>query len=123
MGGVNDAFAVSANVEGEKKELVLELLQDLTSAGTAKRIAEETGNLPAVATEYDQEKVGTLMPVVMECINQADAFAGDLTGFELDTAISEKIYNYTQAIFAGLKTPEEIWNKLHKISLFYWFML
>lgn len=116
MGGVNDAFAVSAKVEGEKKELVLELLQDLTNADTAKRIAEETGNLPAVATEYDEEKVGTLMPVVMECINQADAFAGDITGFETDASVSEKVYNYTQAILAGLKTPKEICSELAELT-------
>lgn len=116
MGGVNDAFAVSAKVEGEKKELVLELLQDLTNADTAKRIAEETGNLPAVVTEYDEEKVGTLMPVVMECINQADAFAGDITGFETDASVSEKVYNYTQAILAGLKTPEEICSELAELT-------
>lgn len=107
MGGANDAFAVSAKVDGEKKELVMELMRSLTSVENAKRIAEETGNPPAVIADYDVEKVGTLMPEVMATMEQADMFAGDLTGFETDSAVAEKIYNYTQAIMGGMVTPED----------------
>lgn len=107
MGGVNDAFAVNAKLDGEKKELVMELMKSLTSVDTAKRIAEETGNPPAVITEYDIEKVGTLMPEVMATMEEAEMFAGDLIAFESDSAVTEKVYNYTQAIIGGMTTPQE----------------
>lgn len=107
MGGVNDAFAVSAKLEGEKKDLVMELMKSLSSTETAKRIAEETGNPPAVMVEYDVDKVGTLMPEVMATMEEADMFAGDLIAFETDSAITEKINNYSQAIIGGMITPEE----------------
>lgn len=107
FGGVNDAFGMRSGLEGDKKELVIELLQDITSPETAKRIGEETGNIPCVKTELDQEKSGELMRQVVESIDAAEKMAGDFYSFEPSTAAVTEFGNVTQAVMTKQLTPEE----------------
>ena len=112
FGGVSDAFAVRADLEGQKKELVIELLKKITAPETAKKIGEESGNIPSVKTELDPEKTGALMPIVQEAVSGADQFAGDFTGFETNSAVIRKIENFSQAILGKLITPEDACKQL-----------
>lgn len=107
FGGVNDAFAMKAGLEGEEKELALELLKDLTSVETAKKIGEESGNIPAVQAELDPEKAGALMGEVVAAIGTADQLASDLVTMEPATEVGTSLYSIIQGVIAGQITPDD----------------
>lgn len=112
FGGVNDAFALKSGLEGAKKELALEFLKELTSPETAKKIGEESGNIPAVNAELDVEKCGELMQAVVAAIATADQMSGDIYGFEKSQEVGTNFSNITQGVMCKQISPEDACKQL-----------
>jgi len=114
MGGVSDAFAVKSGIQGAEKDATLKLLKVLTSADTAKRIGEETGNLPAVTTTLDPANVDPLMVQVSDALNKAEKFSGDFGAFETGAKTAAEVPVATQAVLGGQMTPDQAVQSLLK---------
>lgn len=116
FGGVNDAFAMKSGLEGATKEAALELMKDITSVETAKKIGEESGNIPSVKVELDQEKSGELMQAVVDAIGNADQMAGDIYGFEPSQEVGTNFSNITQGVMCKQISPEDACKQLMAVK-------
>jgi len=105
--GVNEAYAVRGDLTGAKKDLVIALLKDITSPAFAKRMGEETGNIPVVTAELDASKSGELLPTVLTALATADALGTDLNGYEPNMKVGAELYVGAQGVLGQQLTPED----------------
>ncbi len=109
-GGAGSSFMVNAH--SDKKEKALDFLKWLTAKEQQKFLARETNNLPAIKGIQEG-----LPDILMSLIDDLDILTHpNIWPYNEDSRVIEVLNKGLQQIVMGLKTPEEVAQKIQDVK-------
>lgn len=105
-GGAAWAFAINANLEGEKLEAAIALVKQLTGVEYAKRAIENNADSASIPENYDSSKVSPLFMEYTELLNELEITP--IYDAHLSPAVIDAINRGLQNLLIGMVTPEQL---------------
>lgn len=111
-GGASVAFVINGNLSGEKRDLAIKVLKELSSPEYGKIMTEYNKFSAVKPADYDESKLSDLTKQYMQ-ISGKTVFTPVYDAY-LAPSIIEVINGGLQELIIGLVTPEELAEKIQK---------
>jgi raffinose/stachyose/melibiose transport system substrate-binding protein len=105
-GGAAWAFAINANLKGDKLKAAIDLVKKLTGVEEANVAAENNAVAATVPTNYDKSKVAPLFNEYLEMFQKLQL--SPIYDAQLSPAVIETMNNGLQDLLIQGKTPEQL---------------
>lgn len=112
-GGAAWAYAINANLEGEKLEAAIALVKQLTGVEYANSAIEKNADSASIPVDYDQSKVSPLFETYLGMVSEMEITP--IYDAHLSPAIIDTVNNGLQGLLIGAVTPEQLAQDIQNV--------